>query len=190
MSFDDLYDTLSYDEKILGDKLGLAYNNPNISPPAVSMEHRIRNKLRENDIIDNYVRNELREPITYPRGQELMSSQREKQQPQRHVRHSSTCKCNTSNTSNTSNTTNNTDENEDTLNSLFNNNTLTIMVIILALCCIVQYVQQQSMVNSMDQMMKTMCQMASINKPLQQNTPLLNTSTASTSPVEIKSTVL
>lgn len=147
MSFDNPYDTLSYDEKILSDKLGLAYNSPDLEPrPAISMEHRIRKKLKENAIITEQVRKEMRDVIDEkrnPRERENMTT--------RHVRHSEKCGCSSYKQA----------KNNDEWNSeeFLNNKTLTVMVIVLAVCCVVQYMNQQTMTNSMDRMMKAMCQL-------------------------------
>ncbi len=53
------YDGLSYDEKILNDKMGFAFSRPGYNPsPPLSVEQRIRDKLLEQQIRDQ-IRKEL-----------------------------------------------------------------------------------------------------------------------------------
>lgn len=57
----DFYNTLSYDEQVLSDKLGMAFNDPSPVPgPALNMEMRVRDRMRESNMIRDQVRREMR----------------------------------------------------------------------------------------------------------------------------------
>lgn len=116
MSFDDPYDTLSFDEKLLSDKLNLPYRNPDIEPrPAISMERRIRDKLKESIPAKELVR----EPVVA--GRDV---------PEIRPRESS---------------------------DILDNRTLMFLVVVLSVFCLMQYMNQQAMANSIDQLLRTMC---------------------------------
>jgi hypothetical protein len=62
--FDDVFNTLSYDERVIGDKLGMAFSDPRPEPrPGASIEARLRNKMRENAVIRDLVSREVRREV-------------------------------------------------------------------------------------------------------------------------------
>lgn len=59
-SFDNPFDTLSYDEKLISERVGMSYSDPVYRPePALSVNSRVRLKMKETAMIRDEIRREI-----------------------------------------------------------------------------------------------------------------------------------
>lgn len=150
MDFDNIYNPLSYDNKLLQDKLGMSFmeshrplNN------SMSMDERIKKKMMEQEIknnirneIKNNIRNEIkkRKPIR----ETFVGSRKCDCECCDHGDKPKCAKCNCA------------EYNKNDMYEplpLFSNNTLIIFIFILAAVCILQYFSQQTAQNRMNDML-------------------------------------
>jgi len=135
MDYDDIYNPLSYDDKLLQDKLGYAYNNP--YPKNLTMKDRINQKIMENEIINTQVKKEL---INREQTKEQVAAQTKEQV----ATQTKSCNCGCDG------------QKEGFVSTdleIFSNKTLLFMIFILAAFCFIQYLNQQKMNNQLDNMM-------------------------------------
>lgn len=60
MEYDEPNSSMCYDDRILNDKLGMAFSDPTYKPsPAISLEQKIKESMIESSIIQEAVRREL-----------------------------------------------------------------------------------------------------------------------------------
>jgi hypothetical protein len=164
--YDNPFDSLSYDEKILSDKLGMSYSDPTFRPePAMSVNNRVMLKMRENDMIRDEIRREIqreraREPPIretfvggnsqartdvaakdhgYPHGSEIIEGMSSCGKPD--------CSCG-----------HNLKRDEE---PVIENKTLIFLIFILAAFCVIQWLNVQSMNYQMNDMMNNICKIAS-----------------------------
>lgn len=136
MSFGDLYDELSYGDKLVQEKLDMSYNDPYPSP-ALSLNEKIKRKLAEKAAI----KREVRQEIERSRSKEPLVAT-----PPDHT----DCKCPAC---------------MGESQPLFDDKTLMVLVFILAAFCLVQYINQQNMAQQMNKMMGVMCSMMMSKQP-------------------------
>jgi hypothetical protein len=148
MEFDNPFDTLSYDEKIITDKIGMSYSDTShkYSPP-ISMIQRIKNKLKEEEMVkEEIIKEELRREMALEKKRLL--SKREPftsySEPIKHIN------CDGNSCMQQSN-------NSLIEEPVFNNKILIILIFVLAVFCIVQYVSQRQMADNMDKLMSAIC---------------------------------
>lgn len=156
MEFDNPFDTLSYDDKLISEKLGFAYSDSVYKPtPTISMNKRINQKLIEQTIIREQVRDEMNKRKETPSlTKETPSLTKENfiGSP-----YNQACSCRKSN------------ELYEHDEPLINNKVLLMMVFVLVIFCIIQYINQQQMATNLNDLMSAMCNI--MNKPTQSVQP-------------------
>jgi predicted DNA-binding protein (UPF0251 family) len=164
--YDNPFDVLSYDEKILSDKLGMSYSDSTFKPePPLSVNNRVMLKMRENDMIRREIRREIQREREREREQPMretfvggLSQARTDVAAKDHgyphgseiIEGMSSCgkqSCSCKQVAK---------RNEE---PVFENKTLMFIVIILAAFCVVQWLNQQVMTTQMNDIMNTMCKL-------------------------------
>lgn len=157
MEYDNLFDSLTFDEKLLNEKLGYAFSDGDISMNSNNMNDRVRRKMIEDQILREEIRREIRNEKNNKRENNKQENRNENfiggleqertdTQMDLPVRKKSKIMEQFNNKS---------DGEEE--NFILNNKTLLILVFVLAAICIVQYIHQQSLTNSLNELIKTLC---------------------------------
>lgn len=151
--FDNPFDTLSFDEKLISDQVGMSYSN-DYSRPSMSVNNRVRLQMREKAMIRNEIRREI-------------SRERAKPPPPQPVRETFVGGLRQARSDTSAKDHGYPHGSEliegmgynDKETSQFDNKVLMVLVFILAAFCVVQWLNQQSMNSHMNDMMSAMCQM-------------------------------
>ena len=139
------FDSLSFDEKVLGDKLNMPFMENHWKPePRASLERRVRDKMRESELVKQQVKREMQKIAA---------------EKAAHAPVSNEVLINTPNPQHSSIEGMQQGPGIGGLEDMFDKRTLTILVFILAAFCIVQYLNQQQMANQLNCVMGDMCKM-------------------------------
>ena len=181
-SYDNPFDTLSYDEKLLSDKLGMGYSHMDYRPePALSMSNRVRQQMREKEIMRAEIRREMQREMDkappvretfvgglsqartdtaakdhgYPHGSEIIEGM------------ASGCSCGQGSAHD---------------QPLVDNKVLIILVFVLAAFCVVQWLNQQAMATQMNEVLGAMCSLVTGKEDSGKSPPVVAVTTP-TAPV-------
>jgi len=166
MEYDNPFNTLTFDEKLLNEKMGYAFSDPDLRPKAhVNMNERVRRKMMEEDILREEIRREIQiERMKRPAGREnfVAGLEQVRTDTQFHPKPSRI-------------EVRNDNYGSDSIEGctgggdgggmsddepLVNNKILLILVFVLAAFCVVQYINQQALAASVNDMVSAMCQMS------------------------------